>query len=256
MDKIISVEVKNLVKKYGNFEAVKDISFDVKKGEIFSFLGPNGAGKTTTVKVLTGLLKPSSGEVSVLGMDVLRGIDKIKSRIGFVPDQPYVYPYLTAFEYMRMIGDIYKVPVEKQQKMIPELFEMFELDGRSGEIIDSFSHGMKQKLVISGVLLHDPEIMFLDEPLVGLDPASARLVKDIFVRLAKSGTTVFMCTHVLDIAQKLSDRICIVNGGRILALDTFENLKKNYASDSDLESVYLGIVGGTGGKQIKMLDGI
>ncbi|MCL2390567.1 MAG: ABC transporter ATP-binding protein [Endomicrobia bacterium] len=244
MDEVISIEVKNLVKKYGDFEAVKDISFDVKKGEIFAFLGPNGAGKTTTVKILTGLLKPSSGEVSVLGMNVSRDIDKIKSKIGFVPDQPYVYPYLTAFEYMRMIGDVYKVPVEKQQKMIPEMFEMFELDGRSSEIIDSFSHGMKQKLVISGVLLHAPEIMFLDEPLVGLDPRSAKLVKDIFAKLARNGTTIFMCTHVLDIAQKLSDRICIINGGKILALDTFENLQKRVDSQSDLESVYLDITEG------------
>lgn len=247
MGGINAVEVYNLVKKYGGFAAVNDISFDVKKGEIFAFLGPNGAGKTTTVKVLTGLLKPSSGNAKILGLDVLKDIDLIKEKIGFVPDQPYVYPYLTAFEYMRTIGDIYKVPMEQQKKMIPELLEMFELDDRAGEIIDSFSHGMKQKLVISGVLLHKPEIMFLDEPLVGLDPKSARIVKDIFVKLSKQGTTIFMCTHVLEIAQKLADRICIVNDGKILALDTFENLQKKGNSGDDLESIYLNLTGGLAG---------
>ncbi|MCL2335000.1 MAG: ABC transporter ATP-binding protein [Endomicrobia bacterium] len=234
-----AIEVKSFVKKYGDFEAVRDITFDVKKGEIFAFLGPNGAGKTTTVKVLTGLLKPTSGKASVLGMDVAKEMDGIKKRIGFVPDQPYVYPYLTAFEYMRMIGDIYGVDLSEQKKKIPELLGMFELDDRSGEIIDSFSHGMKQKLVISGVLLHKPEIMFLDEPLVGLDPKSARLVKDIFAKLSKEGTTIFMCTHVLEVAQKLAGRICIINGGKILALDTFENLQKLTSAEADLESVYL-----------------
>ena len=234
-----AVEVINLVKKYGDFNAVNGISFNVKKGEIFAFLGPNGAGKTTTVKVLTGLLKPSAGSAKIFGMNVLTDMDSIKKRIGLVPDQPYVYPYLTAFEYMRTVGDIYNVSIEHQKKMIPELLEMFEIDGRAGEIIDSFSHGMKQKLVISGVLLHKPEIMFLDEPLVGLDPKSARIVKDIFARISKQGVTIFMCTHVLEIAQKLADRICIVNDGKILALDTFENLQKKDSRGADLESIYL-----------------
>jgi len=254
MGEINAIEVKDIEKKYGDFTAVQDITFGVKRGEIFAFLGPNGAGKTTTVKVLTGLLKPTSGQASILGMDVVKEIDNIKKRIGFVPDQPYVYPYLTAFEYMRMIGDIYGVALDEQKKKIPELLEMFELTDRSGEIIDSFSHGMKQKLVISGVLLHRPEVMFLDEPLVGLDPKSARLVKDIFAKLAKEGTTIFMCTHVLEIAQKLSDRICIINDGRILALDTFANLQKATSSAADLESVYLTLTGGETHKEL--LDGI
>ena len=239
-----AVEVRSLVKKYGDFKAVNDVSFNVKKGEIFAFLGPNGAGKTTTVKVLAGLLKPSAGGAEILGMNVLTDMDSIKKRIGFVPDQPYVYPYLTAFEYMRIIGDIYKVPMDQQRKMIPELFEMFSLNDRADKIIDSFSHGMKQKLVISGVLLHKPEVMFLDEPLVGLDPKSARIVKDIFIRLSKQGTAIFMCTHVLEIAQKIADRICIVNDGKILALDTFENLQKKDSGGADLESIYLNLTGG------------
>ncbi|MDR2427049.1 MAG: ABC transporter ATP-binding protein [Endomicrobium sp.] len=243
MDGINAIEVSGLIKKFGGFKALNGINFNVKKGEIFTFLGPNGAGKTTTVKILTGLLKPTSGQANILGMDVLKNIDLIKEKIGFVPDQPYVYPYLTAFEYMRTIGDIYKVPIEQQKKMIAKLLEMFEISDRAGEIIDSFSHGMKQKLVICGVLLHKPEIMFLDEPLVGLDPKSARIVKDIFSKLSKHGTTIFMCTHVLEIAQKLSDRICIINDGKILALDTFENLRKTGGSDSDLESIYLHLTG-------------
>ncbi|MDR1195191.1 MAG: ABC transporter ATP-binding protein [Endomicrobium sp.] len=247
MGSVNAAEVRDLVKKYGDFKALDGISFDIKKGEIFAFLGPNGAGKTTTVKVLTGLLKPSSGHVNILGMDIVKDIDLIKEKIGFVPDQPYVYPYLTAFEYMRTVGDIYKVPSGRQKKMIDELLEMFEIGDRAGEIIDSFSHGMKQKLVISGVLLHKPEIMFLDEPLVGLDPKSARIVKDLFVKLSKQGTTIFMCTHVLEIAQKLADRICIVNDGKILELDTFENLRKKDGSGSDLESIYLRLTGAVNG---------
>lgn len=243
MGGVKAAEVCGLVKKYGGFKAVDGISFDVKKGEIFAFLGPNGAGKTTTVKMLAGLLKPSGGFAKILGLDLEKDIGLIKKRTGFVPDQPYVYPYLTAFEYMRTIGDIYKVPVEYQKKTIPALFEMFEINDRKGEIIDSFSHGMKQKLVISGVLLHRPEIMFLDEPLVGLDPKSAKIVKDLFARLAKRGTAIFMCTHVLEIAQKLADRICIIDEGKILALDTFENLQKKDERGSDLESIYLRLTG-------------
>jgi ABC-2 type transport system ATP-binding protein len=234
-----AVCVENLVRKYGAFEAVKGISFDVKKGEIFTFLGPNGAGKTTTVKILTGILKPTSGLVRILGFDVVKNTDEIKKRTGLVPDQPYIYPYLTAFEYMRLTGDVYGVPQEKQKKKIRELFEMFNLQDRSGEIVDSFSHGMKQKLAISSVLLHEPEILFLDEPLVGLDPKSARLVKDLFKNLSEKGATIFMCTHVLEIAQKLASRICIINEGKILALDTFDALQKNVSEDADLEAVYL-----------------
>lgn len=243
MGKINTISVKNLIKKYGDFKAIDDISFDVKKGEIFAFLGPNGAGKTTTVKVLTGLLKPDSGSAEILDLDISCDMDEIKKRIGYVPDQPYVYPYLTAFEYMRLIGDIYSIPIKEQREKIPELFDLFELSERKNEIIDSFSHGMKQKLVISGVLLHKPEIMFLDEPLVGLDPKSSRLVKDIFEKLSKQGITIFMCTHVLEIAQKLADRICIINDGKILALDSFENLQRTTFSDGDLETVYLKLTG-------------
>jgi len=235
----ITVDVQNLVKKYGNFEAIKNISFSVAKGEIFTFLGPNGAGKTTTVKILTGILRPTSGSARILGFDAVKNIDEIKKKIGLVPDQPYVYPYLTAFEYMRMVGDIYGVSPEKQKKKIPEFFEMFDLKDRAGEIVDSFSHGMKQKLVISSVLLHEPEIIFLDEPLVGLDPKSARLVKDLFKKLSENGVTIFMCTHVLEIAQKLASRICIINEGKILALDTFDALQKTVSNDADLEAVYL-----------------
>ncbi|MDR3113770.1 MAG: ABC transporter ATP-binding protein, partial [Endomicrobium sp.] len=194
---------------------------------------------TTTVKILTGILRPTSGSAQIFGLDIVKNIDEIKKKTGFVPDQPYIYPYLTAFEYMRTVGDIYGVALEKQKRKIPELFEMFDLKGRSGEIVDSFSHGMKQKLAISSVLLHEPEIMFLDEPLVGLDPKSARLVKDLFKKLSENGVTIFMCTHVLEIAQKLASRICIINEGKILALNTFDSLQKTVSQDADLEAVYL-----------------
>jgi ABC-2 type transport system ATP-binding protein len=234
-----TIILDNVTKKFDAFFALNGISLSVNAGEIFAFLGPNGAGKTTTIKILTGLLKPTSGTAKVLGLDILQNIDSIKSKIALVPDQPYVYPYLTAFEYMTLIANIYKLPESEAQKSIPELLNMFELSDRSGDIIDSFSHGMKQKLVLASTLLHKPEVMFLDEPLVGLDPKSARLVKDIFTRLAQNGITIFMCTHVLEIAERIANRIAIINNGKIAELGTLSELKNKMASDGNLEELYL-----------------
>lgn len=239
------IEISGLVKRFGNLTAVSRLDLRIKPGEIFGFLGPNGAGKTTTVKMITGLLKPTEGSVRVAGFDVAREPLEAKKRMGLVPDEPFVYPKLSGAEYLRFIGELYGVPLPSQKTRIPELLEMFELSRWGGELVESYSHGMRQKLVIAGILLHEPKVLILDEPMVGLDPKSARLVKDIFLTLAGRGTTIFMCTHVLEIAEKLCGRIGIMIEGSLIALGTLEELRaKSQGSGSGLEDVFLSLTGG------------
>jgi ABC-2 type transport system ATP-binding protein len=239
-----AIKAENLTKKFGDLVAVDHLNLEIGKGEIFAFLGPNGAGKTTTIKLFTGLLKPTSGSCVVAGHDIQKQPQETKQKIGLVSDQPYVYPYLTGFEFMRFVGDIYNVPADEQEKKIPEMLEMFELGGWQDQLVESYSHGMKQKLVLASVLLHKPEVLFLDEPLVGLDPKSARLVKEVFFKLSERGVTIFMCTHVLEIAERLAHRIGIIQLGRIIALDTVQELKQKAASEGTLEDVFLELTGG------------
>lgn len=238
------IEISGLVKRFGNLTAVSSLDLQVKPGEIFGFLGPNGAGKTTTVKMITGLLKPTEGFIRVAGFDVSRQPLEAKKSMGLVPDEPFVYPKLSGAEYLRFIGEIYGVPLAAQKARIPELLEMFELSRWGGELVESYSHGMRQKLVIAGILLHEPKVLVLDEPMVGLDPKSARLVKDIFLTLAGRGTAIFMCTHVLEIAEKLCHRIAIMIEGRVIALGTLEELRAKAKSGSGLEDIFLSLTGG------------
>ncbi|MFA5160892.1 MAG: ABC transporter ATP-binding protein [Elusimicrobiales bacterium] len=219
------IRLRNLVKKFGDLSAVNGVSIDVQPGEIFGFLGPNGAGKTTTVKIMSGLMRPTSGSVSLFGADIVENPVQAKRLLALIPDEPFVYPKLTGAEFMRFIGDLYEVPEEKQQKRIPELLEMFELLGWQGELLESYSHGMRQKLVIAGALLREPKAVLLDEPMVGLDPKSARMVRGILLDLAKSGVAIFMCTHILEIAEKLCGRIGIMHGGRLLETGTLDELR-------------------------------
>lgn len=239
------IEIKGLVKRFGDLTAVSRLDLSVKPGEIFGFLGPNGAGKTTTVKMLTGLIKPSEGTITMAGFDVARDSLQAKRSVGLVPDEPFVYPKLTGSEYLRFIGELYGVPLERQKARIPELLEMFELSQWGGELVEQFSHGMRQKLVIAGILLHDPKVLVLDEPMVGLDPKSARMAKEIFLTLAKRGTTIFMCTHILEIAEKLCHRIGIMIAGKLVALGTLEELRaKAQGEGSGLEDIFLSLTGG------------
>ena len=240
------IEIKGLVKRFGSLTAVHALDLQIRKGEIFGFLGPNGAGKTTTVKLITGLLKPTEGSIRVAGFDVATHSLEAKRVMGLVPDEPFVYPKLTGAEYLRFIGELYGVKLDVQKRRIPELLEMFELSDWGGELLETYSHGMRQKLVISAILLHEPKVLLLDEPMVGLDPKSARMVKEIFTTLAKRGTTIFMCTHVLEIAEKLCHRIGIMIGGRLIALGTLDELKAQARKEgSDLEEVFLSLPGGT-----------
>ena len=238
------IELQGLVKRYGTLTAVDGVDLKVQAGEIFGFLGPNGAGKTTTVKLITGLLQPTEGRVRVAGFDMATHALEAKRVMGLVPDEPFVYPKLTGAEYLRFIGELYGVPVEQQRRRIPELLEMFELSGFAGELLEGYSHGMRQKLVLAGILLHEPKVLVLDEPMVGLDPKSARMAKDIFLKLAERGVTIFMCTHVLEIAEKLCDRIGIMIGGKLIALGTLEQLRAQARGGSGLEDVFLSLTGG------------
>ncbi len=240
------IEIQGLVKRFGTLTAVHRLDLRVTPGEIFGFLGPNGAGKTTTVKLITGLLKPTEGSVRVAGFDVAAQTLAAKRVMGLVPDEPFVYPKLTGSEYLRFIGELYGVPLDVQKKRVPELLEMFELGVWGGELLESYSHGMRQKLVIAGILLHEPKVLILDEPMVGLDPKSARMVKDILKQLRLRGTAIFMCTHVLEIAEKLCDRIGIMIGGKLVALGTLDELRAKAESGGHqgLEDIFLSLTGG------------
>jgi ABC-2 type transport system ATP-binding protein len=240
-----TIQTVGLTKKFGNLTAVDRLDLSIAPGEIFAFLGPNVAGKTTTIKLLTGLLRPTSGSATIAGYDILRQPREAKERIGLVSDQPFVYAYLTGFEYMRFVGDLYRVPLPEQKEKIPELLRMFELERWADELVESYSHGMKQKLVLASVLLHRPPVLFLDEPLVGLDPKSARMVKDILTMLSRRGTTLFMCTHVLEIAEKLAHRVGIIQQGKMIALETVRDLKQKVRSNGNLEDIFLELTGGT-----------
>lgn len=239
-----AIKTIGLTKRFGDLAAVDSLELDIKFGEIFAFLGPNGAGKTTTVKLLTGLIRPTAGAAFVAGHDIQKNPIEAKRLFGLVSDQPFVYQQLSGFEFMRFVGDIYRVPVKDQKTRIPELLEMFELNEWSGELVESYSHGMKQKLVLASVLLHDPKVLFLDEPLVGLDPKSARLVKDILLKLSERGTAIFMCTHVLEIAEKLAHRVGIIQKGKLVALETVDELKKKARARGNLEDTFLELTGG------------
>lgn len=239
------IEIEGLVKRYGTHTAVAGLDLKVEPGEIFGFLGPNGAGKTTTVKCVTGLLKPTAGRVRVAGFDLATQTLEAKRAMGLVPDEPFVYPKLTGVEYLRFVGELYGARLDVMRARIPDLLEMFELAPWGGELVESYSHGMRQKLVLAGILLHDPKVLVLDEPMVGLDPKSGRLVKDIFLKLAERGTTIFMCTHVLEIAEKLCDRVGIMIGGRMIACGTVAELEGQAKSkNSDLEGIFLSLTGG------------
>ena len=243
MENII-IKSSNLTKKFGDIAAVDNLNLEISKGEIFAFLGPNGAGKTTTIKLFTGLLIPTSGYAEIGGFNIMEKPKEAKTIMGLISDQPFVYQYLTGFEFMRFVGDLFEVPVKEQENKIPELLSMFELKSWQDDLIESYSHGMKQKLVFASVLLHNPKVLFLDEPLVGLDPKSARLVKDIFKELSNRGVTIFMSTHVLEIAEKLAHRVGIIHKGKLIELASVEALKEKAKSKGNLEDVFLELTGG------------
>jgi len=236
------IELKSLTKKYGDYKAVDDLNLLVKKGEIFGFIGPNGAGKTTTIKMIGGILAPSAGSVTVAGIDIQKEPEKAKRKIGFIPDRPYLYEKLTGREFLKFTADLYGVPADIFNKKAQQNLEMFSLADWSDELIESYSHGMKQRLIMSAALLHDPEVIIVDEPMVGLDPMAIMMVKDLFQRLAHKGVTVFMSTHTLAVAEDICERIGVINKGHLIASGTTADLqRKANVNDADLERVFINL---------------
>ncbi len=237
------IKLVNLTKRYGMLTAVNSIDLEVAQGEVFGFLGPNGAGKTTTIKMIAGLLQPTSGSAFICGYDVRQEPLKAKSITGFIPDRPFLYEKLTATEFMHFVSKLYGM--EDPKRRIGELLDLFGLNEWTGELVENFSHGMKQRLVMASALLHQPRVLVVDEPMVGLDPRGARLVKDIFKDLASKGVTVFLSTHTLEIVEQMCTRVAIINKGVIIAEGSVEDLgRMARMPDSHLEPIFLRLTGG------------
>ena len=239
------IETRNLSKSYGDKVAVQDVTFDVFGGEVFGFLGPNGAGKTTTIKMIVGLLMPTSGTVSVAGYDVRTQALQAKSISGYVPDTPNLYAKLTGRELLRFVADLYNLDRKMAAQRAEELLRLLDLINAADDTVDSYSHGMQQKASLAAALMHDPKVLVLDEPTVGLDPKSARLIKDLLRQLADRGAAVFLSTHILEIAERMCDRIGIINKGQLVAVGTMDELRSlGKAGETSLEDIFLGLTGG------------
>ncbi|HEX2980381.1 MAG TPA: ABC transporter ATP-binding protein [Anaerolineaceae bacterium] len=242
------IQADHLVKRFGDKAAVDDVNFSVYSGEIFGFLGPNGAGKTTTIKMIVGLLKPSSGTAWVAGYDVQTEALQAKAAGGYVPDEPNLYSKLSARELLRFVGDLYNLPSDLVETRTVELLRLFDLTDAGDDLTDTYSHGMQQKTSLAAALLHDPRVLILDEPTVGLDPKSARLIKDILRQVADRGAAVMLSTHILEIAERMCDRIGIINKGRLVAVGTLDELRALEPTPNgaeSLEDIFLSLTGGT-----------
>jgi ABC-2 type transport system ATP-binding protein len=233
------IELRNVSKHYGPKPAVRDLSLHIKAGELFAFLGPNGAGKTTTIKMICGLLFPSEGAVRVGGFDVVRDGDRARELLSYVPDPPYLYEKLSGREFLHFIAELYGLTKKDAERRIGEMIDLFNLHEFVDDLTERYSHGMRQRTVFAAALVHQPRVLIVDEPTVGLDPRSIRLLKDLLRAEASRGTTVFLSTHSLDIAQELADRIGIVDHGRLITCGTLDALRKQAALDGSLEDVFL-----------------
>jgi len=235
------IRTEHLAKRFATLTAVNDLNLDIPAGEFFAFLGPNGAGKTTTIKLLAGLLKPTSGRAIVAGHDVQAEPVAARQQVSYVPDLPFLYEKLSPMEFMLFVGQLYGMSRAAAQKAGAELFELFQLEMTRGQLIENLSHGTRQRVVIAAALLHDPKVLIIDEPMVGLDPRSARVVKDVLKARSRAGTTVFLSTHILHIAEELADRIGILNHGRLIALGTMEELRAKAGRGGALEDTFLSL---------------
>ena len=239
------IETHALVKRYGEQVAVNNVSFEVQAGEVFGFLGPNGAGKTTTIKMIVGLLQPTSGMVRVAGYDVQSQPLQAKAASGYVPDTPNLYAKLTGRELLLFVGDLYNLDRQRMSQRSEELLRVLDLNEAADNTVDSYSHGMQQKASLAAALMHDPKVLVLDEPTVGLDPKSARLIKDILRQMADRGAAVFLSTHILEIAERMCDRIGIINKGELVAVGSMNELRAlGKAGEVSLEDIFLGLTGG------------
>ena len=244
------IQIENLVKRYGGFTAVDGVSLDVKSGEIHGFLGPNGAGKTTTLRMIAGLLKPTSGRIVVNGHDLGSEPEAAKQSLGFIPDRPFIYEKLTAGEFLRFHAGLFGIEGRVDDR-VTEMLELFEINRWEHELVERFSHGMKQRLVMSAAFLHRPRAVVVDEPMVGLDPRGARLIKDVFRKMSSRGVGILMSTHTLEVAEEMCDRISIILRGKIIAHGTVADLRATAGgTDDQLTSVFLKLTGGSGLQEI------
>lgn len=234
------IRLNDLTKRYGDLVAVDHVSLEIAKGEIFGFLGPNGAGKTTTIKMLGGILRPTSGYVNICGISMITEPEAAKHKVGFIPDRPYLYEKLTGMEFLKFTADLYGVEEDRFAQAAEAVLKQFSLAHWSAELIESYSHGMKQRLIMAAALLHDPEVIIVDEPMVGLDPAGIKMVKTLFKKLSRDGVTIFMSTHTLNIAEDVCHRIGIINRGKLITTGSPGELKeKAQLLEADLEDVFI-----------------
>ncbi|MDI3340966.1 MAG: ABC transporter ATP-binding protein [Sphaerobacter sp.] len=240
-----AIRAIGLTKRYGSVTAVDQLDLTIAPGELFCFLGPNGSGKTTTIKMLTGLLEPTAGTAAVAGFDVWREPLAAKARFAYVPDEPSLFPKLTGREFLRFIGSVFRMPEALFERRARDLLALFELADRVDELIETYSHGMRQKLAICAALVHEPPVVFLDEPTVGLDPRSARTLKVLLRRVCDAGATVFLTTHILEIAEQMCDRVGIIQQGKLIALGTLDELRQRGGhAGASLEDIFLQLTGG------------
>ena len=238
------IRLTALSKRYGSFTAVDNIDLNVPRGQLFGFLGPNGAGKTTTLRMIAGILRPTAGRIEIAGIDIVRDPRAAKAKLGFIPDRPFIYEKLTGAEFLRFVAGLYDQSGTQVEHRARELLALFDLEEWRDELVESYSHGMRQKLIISSAFVHRPEVIVVDEPMVGLDPKAARILKDLFREYTNRGNTVMMSTHTLEIAQGMCDRVAIIQRGVIRACGTMDELFANDAAGStNLEEIFLRLTG-------------
>jgi ABC-2 type transport system ATP-binding protein len=236
------IRLIHLSKTYSSSVAVSDVHLHVEPGEVFGFIGPNGAGKTTTIKMMAGILSPTKGSVFIDGVDMARDPVRAKLKIGLIPDRPFLYEKLTGMEFLQFTAGLYNVGKQAFAEKSMELLSRFSLLDRANELIEAYSHGMKQRLILCAALLHEPQLLIVDEPMVGLDPRGIKMVKELFGTLAQNGTTVFMSTHTLRLAEEVCDRIAIIHKGMLMAIGTLQDLQRHIQNgDADLEQVFFEI---------------
>ncbi|MGI5912685.1 MAG: ABC transporter ATP-binding protein [Syntrophomonadaceae bacterium] len=235
------LEINGVSKTYnrGRIKAVDGVTLSINDGEIFGFLGPNGAGKTTMIKMITGILNPDQGSIKVKGIDITQNPREAKMQLGFVPDDPNIFPRLTGIEYLNFMADIYEVDASARLKRIPELLERFQMSSAAKDLIQSYSHGMKQKILVIGAILHNPPVWILDEPMTGLDPRSSFDLKEMMREHAAAGKTVFFSTHVLEVAEKVCDRLAIINKGQVIFCGSMQEIHEHARENRSLENLFL-----------------
>ena len=247
------LEIKNFTKRYGDVVAVDNLNLSVDRGELFGFLGPNGAGKTTTIKTIVGLLRPDEGQITIGGYDIVAQPEQAKRLIGYIPDNPYIYDRLTGREFLELVGSLYGMDKKLIQERIEFLFDLFGIEGWGDEYAAEYSHGMRQKVIMASAIMHDPALIVIDEPMVGLDPQSQRLVKGVMRKLIERGTAIFMSTHTLSVAEEVCTKIGIIYKGKLMKLGTLEQLRGDARMEGkSLEDLFVALTGGE--REIKLWD--